>query len=118
MLPTHPTVTPSHHPDTGTTYAVTLGPYRGEERGLRRAAEADTAALAEALGPLLAVAERCHALLADPAAFGAGGGRHAAPTSAALRVLRWVVEGPEAPEGDGLDRVAVDGGMVTAGEEE
>lgn len=102
-------------PDDGPRYAAALGAYRGAERHTRAAAEADAAALRAEVERLSAPGDRAHALLASAPDLDAVLGHHASPTSAALRVLRWVVKGPlyRAPTGgedcacEGLDRVTL-----------
>lgn len=89
-----PTVTFRRDPDSGDAWHVRLGAFRGPARAERHTAEADCAALAEALAPLLGLAARVDALLASPDARDAVAGRCAAPASAALAVLRWVRGGP------------------------
>jgi hypothetical protein len=104
-----------------------MGAFTGPLRATKHAAEADAAALAAALAPLLGVAARVDALLASETARDAVAGRCAAPASAALAVLRWVRGGPPGGEDDAalqwgdvptLDRLITGAGVaVVCGEE-
>lgn len=80
--------------DEGTRHVVRIAGIDGPSFPSPALAALYAAQLSAAIAPLLAPADRARALLSDPAERDAVAGRCAAPASAVLATLRWVVEGP------------------------
>lgn len=115
--PTSPTVAFLRSHD-GDAYAVQFGPFTGPLRATKHAAESDADLLAGAVGPSLAAAQRAAALRSDPDALDELLYRMASPRSAALRVLRYVLDGDATPapaEGPTLDRLGGEMAVVADG---